>query len=100
MRQSVGELRDHLVFPGTYGLKVDRGLPKADTLRSCRAGHRHQLGERKQGLGRDTATQEAHPTEPWLVRDQRDIQSQISSTEGGGVSAWSPANDQHLGLDG
>ena len=71
-----------------------------EALGGRRAGHRCQLREGKQSFGRDTAAQEAHPTEPWLVRDQRDIQPQISRTKSRGVSAWSATNDQHLSLDG
>ena len=94
--QAVGQLRDHLVLPGTQLVPID--LRRRENDAACRhvGGILDHLGGVQQRLGRNAADVQADAAEHRPALDQRDLEPEIGGAERRGVAAGTRAEHDQI----
>ena len=97
--QTAGQLVDDLLFPQTHLVDVGLRGTEDDAVLGQRLGFFNDFGDVQQCLGRDATHVQADATQGGVTLDDNGIQTQVSRTEGSGITGRASTQYYDLGFD-
>ena len=98
-RQAAGQLLDHAGLETAQLVNVDLRRLIHDAVMGHGLGLVHHRRRVQQGLRRDAADVQAHAAQRGVTLHQHRLHAEIGGPEGGGITARTRAEHQHLALD-
>ena len=98
LRETAGELANHLVLEAGQFVQLDFGLAESDAVRRHFRGFGNNLRGVQQGFGWNAADIEANTADVVVAFNQYHLLAEIGGAESGGVAAGAGAEHHYFGV--